>query len=793
MKNTLLIISCILSIIGFSQTLPSYTANTGVTPGTGCANGISLLSENITFTDTDAGEILTLTVTSSNQSILPDANIYVYSISSSGGVFVFNIEGTAIAAGTVTLTATVVGTDFLEAVANINVTIIAPTYPVFSVPSLTICSSTPFYFMDSYVDQTGGTWDFSLYETTLQDGIYETSSYSLTSGTTYTLTYTNTINGCTVSSDLDFVFYNGPSVTLTTNDVTACNLTNGTAIAAIISPNGGDITTWSTGETNISNISNLSPGNYMFYLEDGVGCKLEKPFTINNFGIDEVSNITNVSCYGQTNGSVEITSIIGMTNPISYIWSSGHSTSTVLNLGAGTYTAQATDVNGCQAIFEYTITQPDPLEIYFYTSPTDCGLSNGEIDVNTTFGGNGGYNYNWSNGMTGSLISGLPADIYVLTLTDALGCSLTETISVTNYAPSYFYGTVTDETCGLNNGSINVDPYIDASTSLIGFQWSNGATTEDISNLSANTYWCKMFTTDGCVQVSNWTLTTNEPQQQNICVVTVDSATTTNLVVWEPVESNSISHYNIYRETSVIGEFLKIDTVQASNTSIFNDVVASPEERSWRYRISAVNTCGVESQLSVPHRTIHLSMLDAGANQTKVVWNAYEGTDFSDYIIFRKENGIWAPVGTVPNTQTSFIDGIDVNTVGLDYLVEFELINSCQPTLNKINDFNSSRSNRERGSFSVGEGTGDSNNELAENNMKNAKIYPNPFESKLTIVTDVDQNFTVEIKDLSGKTIEVISLNGTQNWIDLSSISSGYYFIVLKNENQTVTHKITKQ
>jgi Secretion system C-terminal sorting domain/SprB repeat len=793
MKNLFLFLTLLLSYNLFSQTFPAYVANTGLTPGTGCVGIGSVVSENVQFTDTDAGESLNLLVTSSNQGILPDGNIYNYTVSNTGGLFVFNIEANAISAGTVVLTLTATGNDSYDIVTTLTVSFINPTLPVFTAPTLTICSSTPIVYLNNYVDQTGGSWNFSLYETNFPDGIMETSNFSLISGQTYTLSFSNFINGCAVSSDIDFTYYDGPSAIITTSPITTCNANDGTAIAAIISPNGGDISSWSTGETNVTSISSLAPGNYMFYLEDGVGCKFEKPFAISSTGVDDVATVTNVTCNGLTDGSINISSITGLTAPISYIWSSGHSTASVVNLAAGSYTAQATDVNGCQATFEYSITQPDPLEIYYFAAPADCGLTNGSIDVNTTFGGNGSYIYNWSNGMTGNVITNLPADVYVLTLTDALGCSLTETISVTNYAPSYFYGYTNDVTCGLNNGSINLDSYIDPTTSLIGFQWSNGATTEDISGLSANTYWCKMFTADGCVSISNWELFTNQPQQQNICVLTVDSTTTTNLVVWEPVETAGISHYNIYRESTVIGEFIQIDTVQSANLSVFNDVVASPEERSWRYRISAVNTCGVESELSNPHRTIHLSMLGIGTSQTKVVWTPYEGANFSDYIIYRKESGLWSPIATVPYTQTEFTDNIDVNTVGLDYLVEFELATPCMPSLNKVNDFNSSRSNRERGNFSVGEGTGDSNNELAENNMKNAKIYPNPVEDKLAIITDVDQFFTAEIKDINGKSIQLFSLNGTQNFIDLSSITSGYYLIVLQNDNQTITHKIIKQ
>jgi hypothetical protein len=109
MKNLFLFLTILLSFNVFSQTLPVYVANTGVTPGTGCVGIGSVVSENVQFTDTDAGESLELVVVSNNQGILPDGNIYDYTVSNSGGLFVFNIEANAISAGTVVLTLTATG------------------------------------------------------------------------------------------------------------------------------------------------------------------------------------------------------------------------------------------------------------------------------------------------------------------------------------------------------------------------------------------------------------------------------------------------------------------------------------------------------------------------------------------------------------------------------------------------------------------------------------------------------------------------------------------------------------
>ena len=45
----------------------------------------------------------------------------------------------------------------------------------------------------------------------------------------------------------------------------------------------------------------------------------------------------------------------------------------------------------------------------------------------------------------------------------------------------------------------------------------------------------------------------------------------------------------------------------AEEVEVFIDEVADPSIRSWRYKLSVVDVCGIESELSLRHKTMHLT------------------------------------------------------------------------------------------------------------------------------------------------------------------------------------------
>ncbi len=796
MKKIIRLIFINFFVLGFcfAQNTPVYQVGTGLNPGFGCVGAQSLVAQDIKFEDSDISEAFSIVATSGNQSILPDANINAYFTGLTGSIFTFNIEAQSLIAGTTDINFTIIGNESLSGNTSFTVVFNDPPAVTFTSPSLTLCSSLNELNINDFVSSVGGDWSISVLEENLPNGIFIPSEYpGLTFSSAYSFEYDYSENGCSVTAILPFTYFEGPAVSLTTSAVSTCGIFDGAVDAIVTSPNGGDQYLWSTGESGTASIANLAVGEYVFYMNDAVGCKLESTFSISNNGIVPVVSITDVNCAGENTGMIDVSSISGLTAPISYNWSSGHSSNQATNLYAGTYILQAVDVNNCQVTISYTVSENEQIksESNSIALPT-CSNSDGGIALTGLSGGVPPYNVSWSNGMLGAVIIGLPSGYYLATVTDQKGCQITVPNSLNDQSLNYIFGTVTPASCGNTSGAIDVTSYIDGGTSLQSYLWSSGGVNEDAINLASGEYWCVMTTTDGCKSISNWTLTSDAPQIQPICVVTVDSTTSTNLVVWEPVETIGISHYNIYRETSIQDEFVLIDTVQFSNFSIFNDVIASPIDRSWRYKITAENNCGQESVLSAPHRTIHLQMTDAGVNQTKVVWTPYEGQDFTEYIIFRKENGLWTQIATVPSSQLFYLDNIDFSTPNLDYLVEFETTERCSPSLLKVNDFNSSRSNRERGSFSVGEGTGDSNNELLEAYLSSISMYPNPFTHELTLIQGEANVSLVKIYDLTGLLVSSFELNQKTQKVNLEKLDKGIYFVQISYFGISKICKINK-
>ncbi|MBK9462978.1 MAG: SprB repeat-containing protein [Sphingobacteriales bacterium] len=112
--------------------------------------------------------------------------------------------------------------------------------------------------------------------------------------------------------------------------------------------------------------------------------------------------------------------------PYTYLWSNGSTTEDIGGLTAGNYGVTVTDANGCNITDTYLITEPSAVAITVDSStPTTCnGAPTGSIAISVS-GGTPGYTYLWSNGSTTEDVSGLSAGNYVVTVTDANGCTST--------------------------------------------------------------------------------------------------------------------------------------------------------------------------------------------------------------------------------------------------------------------------------------------------------------------------------------------------------------------------------
>ncbi|TAJ15629.1 hypothetical protein DMA11_00010 [Marinilabiliaceae bacterium JC017] len=205
---------------------------------------------------------------------------------------------------------------------------------------------------------------------------------------------------------------------------------------------------------------------------------------------------TTPSSCGNNNGSITLT-VTGGTAPYSYSWSNDSITKDLTNLTAGYYAVTVADANGCTQIAGFNITEQSTLWASLSTSPLACHQEGqGHIETKVS-GGEAPYSFNWSTGDTTQNLSGLNAGYYSVTITDANGCSIKRSVSITQKR-IYLTSSVTPPTCeGEANGSASVGVINGTEPYLI--EWSTGDTTLSIDDLkNGEYYWASVTDANGC-------------------------------------------------------------------------------------------------------------------------------------------------------------------------------------------------------------------------------------------------------------------------------------------------------
>ncbi|MCH2233368.1 MAG: T9SS type A sorting domain-containing protein [Crocinitomicaceae bacterium] len=327
---------------------------------------------------------------------------------------------------------------------------------------------------------------------------------------TYSCTITDDI-GCVLTTG-DIIIYNdGGDLEVTTDLVNdeICGNGEGSIFVATTGGTAPFTYDWSDGSTSEDN-TNLTAGDYTLIVTDAVGCENGVTETVNNtagtLAIEGAITIDEIC--GNGAGSIDVT-ISGGTAPIVYSWDSGETTEDLSSLSAGTYVITVTDANGCEATESYTITNDaGDLAVSSALTAEICSGANGAIDVTVT-GGSTPYTFAWSSGATTEDLTGLSAGIYSSVITDNAGCSVsTGDLSIVNNPGTMTSSTVVgDETCGDGSGAIDLT--ITDGTAPITYLWSTGATTEDISGLSAGIYTYTATDASGCVISEDITIINN--------------------------------------------------------------------------------------------------------------------------------------------------------------------------------------------------------------------------------------------------------------------------------------------
>ena len=361
----------------------------------------------------------------------------------------------------------------------------------------------------------------------------------------------------------DFVYTPVPSCNLTAtasannamggapNGTVTLNVTNGTAPYTYL---------WASGQVT-QNLSGLAPGTYSVTVTDAAGCTASASSNVSNLtGPTVLSNSNVVSSYQVVNGGFTPQWVCQNDT----LYSDGGIMKIYLESGATMITGGGIDtiyaktgativmnggihriyhepgvnlvMNGgtptlfpCPSlVFNYTQAPangcaPVPvcnLSLNTTNTNIDCfGQASGSVSVNVV-GGTAPLTYAWSNGATSQTVNNLPSGSYTVTVTDANGC--TEQMSVTITQPQSSLSTTATQVNVLcfGNPSGSIDLSVSGGTGPYVYSWSNGSTTQDISNLAGGSYTGTVTDVLGCTASTSVTIT--EPTALSITTTSTD-------------------------------------------------------------------------------------------------------------------------------------------------------------------------------------------------------------------------------------------------------------------------------
>jgi len=263
--------------------------------------------------------------------------------------------------------------------------------------------------------------------------------------------------------------------------------------------------------SNSATITGLVAGDYCLQILDANGCVGQQCITLTEPAALSASTAsTNADC-GQPTGAVDL-SVTGGSAPYGFVWDNSATSEDLNAVAPGSYGVLITDVNGCTASASAIVTGSPGVEADAELVHNLCnGNGAGAIDVSVS-SGTAPYTYAWSTGSDVEDLNGLVAGDYSVAITDANGCSYTNTWTITQSTSLELDASIQTYVNGYNistfqgnDGSITVD--VSGGTEPYVYSWSNGSSASELNGLTAGTYAVTVTDANGCTRSLDFELT----------------------------------------------------------------------------------------------------------------------------------------------------------------------------------------------------------------------------------------------------------------------------------------------
>ncbi|MFN0014872.1 MAG: choice-of-anchor L domain-containing protein [Saprospiraceae bacterium] len=304
-------------------------------------------------------------------------------------------------------------------------------------------------------------------------------------------------------------------VTLDPDNVICFNGDNGAITAMPTGGIGPYNFKWSdpSGQTAIKAV-NLRVGTFTVTVTDANGCTGTASATLTS-PPDLILFVTptSVKCNGQATGLATVSASGGI-GPYQYNWSTGQTGPIAVNLPAGSHLVTVTDAVGCAKTSFALIFQPPALTAITSSTNTTCANLNNGTASTIAQGGTGAKTVSWNTtpAQGTPTIINLAPGTYTATITDANGCTLTQTATVTA-APAIILSTASTNAICFGTATGTATATATGGTGILTYKWSDplGQTTPTATNLAAGMYTVTVTDGNGCQAALSVTVGTQPP------------------------------------------------------------------------------------------------------------------------------------------------------------------------------------------------------------------------------------------------------------------------------------------
>lgn len=337
------------------------------------------------------------------------------------------------------------------------------------------------------------------------------------------------------------------------------------------------------------------------------------------------------------------------------------------------------------------------------------------------------------------------------------------------------------------------------------YTWSSGVSNGSAFTPTASaTYTLVGTVTGGCTDSDMVSVTVSTPSRPDICMVTVDTTNTNNVIYWEKNYAN-VDSFIVYREV-LANVYNRIGAIDGQAFSRFVDTArhvgfrnGDPQVRSYKYKLQIRDTCDNYGPMSFYHTSLFM-------NNTGNVftWNFYDietlGSPVNNYEIYRDDNntGSFNLVGTVSGSVNTYTDAAFSSFPNARWAVLGDGF-SCNPSFKGANIgsilavINKTKSNVKNNlpiadPPSDPDTTGTGVHELSSS--VRVVLMPNPTSGSTDVITDAALQ-KVSVYNYLGELVLSLAANGQSSLhLDLQSLNSGLYNIELISRKGKTVRKL---